>query len=163
GPAIVSLAGSPCAANSGSQRLPGYFCGCSRQCSGPNASTSLARRSASNCSGSWMKGTGSFIGASTLAGYVHFGAALAELARFVRHALCQRVVFGDAVFLRVIAHVLRDLHRAEMRAAHRAEMRELVRILRQRLVVEFLRLFRIEAEVELILPAEFKARFRQRV
>jgi hypothetical protein len=30
----------------------------------------------------------------------------------------------------------RDLHRAEFRAAHRAEMRDLVRVLRQRLVVE---------------------------
>src|ERR1700722_16828418 len=39
----------------------------------------------------------------------------------------------------LVAHVLRDLHRAELRAAHRAEVRHLVRVLRQGLVVVFAR------------------------
>jgi hypothetical protein len=51
-----------------------------------------------------------------------------------------------------------SLYSTEMRTAHGAEMRELGAFLRQRLVVEFLRLFGIEAEVELIGPAEFEAR-----
>ena len=59
---------------------------------------------------------------------------------------------------RVVAHVLRDLHRAEFWSAHRAEMRDLVRFLRQRLVVEGSRSLRIEPEVELVLPAEVEAR-----
>jgi hypothetical protein len=45
-----------------------------------------------------------------------------------------------------------------MGPAHTAKVRELGAFLRQRFVVEFLRLFRIEAEVELIGPAEFEAR-----
>ena len=36
-------------------------------------------------------------------------------------------------------------------------------MLRQRLVVEFARLVGIEAEVELVLPAEFEARLGKRV
>ena len=42
-------------------------------------------------------------------------------------------------------------------------MRELGAFLRQRLVVEFLRLLGVEAEIELIAPAEFEARFGERV
>src|SRR2546425_5957543 len=80
---------------------------------------------------------------------VELGALLHELHRFLLHAL-----------LDVIAHVLRDLHGAEVRAAHRAEVRHLGAVLRQRLVVEFLRRVRIEPEVELILPAELEARLR---
>ena len=40
---------------------------------------------------------------------------------------------------RIIPYILRDLHRAELRAAHGAEVRHLVRFLRQRLVVIFTR------------------------
>jgi hypothetical protein len=64
---------------------------------------------------------------------------------------------------RVVAHILRDFHRAEVRSAHRAEVRELGAVLRQRFVVEFARLVRIEAEIELVVPAELEARLRQRV
>ena len=65
---------------------------------------------------------------------VDLGAHVAEFLRHPRHA-------GLLVVerRRVVAHVLRDLHRAEFRAAHRAEMRDLVRLLGQRLVVELLR------------------------
>ena len=52
---------------------------------------------------------------------------------------------------------------AELRAAHRAEVRHLGGILRQRLVVELLRAFRVEAEVELVFPAELEARLGERV
>jgi len=87
-----------------------------------------------------------------------------KLARLFLHAFCERLgVIADAVFLGVIAYVLGDFHRAEMRTAHRAEMRVFGGIFRQGFVVEFLRFFGIEAEVELILPAEFETCFRQRV
>src|SRR6266404_1128064 len=76
-----------------------------------------------------------------------------------RHAHARRIVQRRGV----IADVLRDLHRAEFRAAHRAEMRPLVRFLRQRLVVEALRGVGIEPEVELVHPAEVEPRPRQRV
>ena len=44
-----------------------------------------------------------------------------------------------------------------MRAAHGTEMRLLRAFLRQGFVVEFQRLFRVQRQVELILPAEFEA------
>ena len=50
-----------------------------------------------------------------------------------------------------------------MRAAHRAEMRDLGGFLGQRLVVEFARLVRVQAEIELVVPAEFETRLGQRV
>src|ERR1044071_4664828 len=59
-----------------------------------------------------------------------------------------------------VAHVLRDLHRAEVRPAHGAEMRRLRPLGRQRRVMELLRRLRIEREVELVLPAELEARLR---
>src|SRR4029077_4367707 len=94
---------------------------------------------------------------------VDLGALLHELDRLLLHALFQRALLGQTLLLGVFAHVLRDLHRAEMRTAHRAEVSELGALLRQRLVVELLRLVRVEAEVELVLPAELETRFRQRV
>ena len=45
-----------------------------------------------------------------------------------------------------------------MGTTHTAKMRELGAFLRERFVVKFLRLLRIEAEVELIGPAELEAR-----
>jgi len=42
-------------------------------------------------------------------------------------------------------------------------MRQLVCFLGHGFVVEFLRLVRVEAKVELVLPAELEARFAQRV
>src|SRR5438045_4560088 len=50
-----------------------------------------------------------------------------------------------------------DLHRAEVRAAHRAEVRHLHRVLGQRFVVEVLGGVRVEAEVELVFPADRKS------
>src|SRR6185369_2111315 len=85
---------------------------------------------------------------------VDFGAALDELGSLGFHPLGERFRLGDPLLRGEFADVLRDLHRAEVRAAHRAEVRELGARLRQRLVVELARLVGIEPEVELVVPAE---------
>src|SRR5262245_20879545 len=79
-------------------------------------------------------------------------ALLAELDRHFFHAGCG-----------VVAHLLGQLHGAELRPAHRAEVRHLGALGRQRLVVVRARGHRIEREIELILPPELEPRFRQRV
>src|SRR5581483_4660337 len=94
---------------------------------------------------------------------VNLGALLLELAGLLLHALGQRRLLVHALPGGVVAHVLGDLHRAEVRAAHRAEVGQLGALLRQRLVVEFLGLLRIQAEIELVFPAELEARLGQRV
>ena len=58
----------------------------------------------------------------------------------------------------MVTDILRDFHGAELRSAHGAEMGRLVRILRKRLVVIRAGRFGIERQVELVFPAEFKAR-----
>ena len=63
----------------------------------------------------------------------------------------------------IVAHLLRQLHRAELRSAHRAEVRHLGAVGRQRRVVVRARGDRIERQVELILPAELEPRLRQRI
>src|SRR5262249_9965847 len=65
---------------------------------------------------------------------VQLAAHLPEFFRHLCHALFFVVQRGS-----IVAHVLRDLHRAELRAAHGAEMRHLVCFLRQRLVMIFTR------------------------
>lgn len=89
---------------------------------------------------------------------------LIDLAHF-RHALLG--LFGGdearAVLilqLRKLAHFLADLHRAEFGAAHAAEMGGLGALRRERLVVILLGGVGVEAQVELVAPAEFEARFR---
>ena len=84
--------------------------------------------------GAWAEvfAAGGLVGVDVdLAAHVH------ELPAHLVHALLRfdhgggaRVGLGG-----VVAHVLRDLHRAEFRPAHRTEVRDLVRVLRQRLVV----------------------------
>jgi hypothetical protein len=59
----------------------------------------------------------------------------------------------------VFADVFGDFHRAEVRAAHGAEVRGLCAFLQQGFVVELARGDGVEAEVELIFPAEW-ARLR---
>src|ERR1043166_1351611 len=83
---------------------------------------------------------------------IYFPALLAEFVRFLRHAL-----------ERHIADFLGDLHRAEFRPAHRTEIRVLGARRRQRLVMERSRRFRVERQVKLVLPAEFKARTRKSI
>jgi len=89
---------------------------------------------------------------------VNLRAFFHELFRLLFHPLFQRLFLGDALFGSVFADVLGDLHRAEMRAAHGAEVRGLGAVLRQGFVVELARGHGVEGEVELIFPAEFKAR-----
>src|SRR6185503_9685352 len=99
----------------------------------------------------------STLSASRLA--VNLRALLDELFAFFFHAFLERFFFRHALLGGVFADVFGDFHGAEMRAAHGAEMRGLGAVLRERLIVEFARGHRVEAEVELIFPAEFKARF----
>jgi hypothetical protein len=95
--------------------------------------------------------------------HINFTALIRKLTAFFFHPLFQRFFLGEALFGGVFADVFGDLHRAEVRAAHGAEVRGLRAFLRQRLVVGFARGDGVEAEVELIFPAEFKARLAQRV
>src|SRR5437667_9565359 len=94
---------------------------------------------------------------------VDLAAALPELLRFFPEPLRDRGrLLRDAVLRGVVADVLGDLHRAEVRPAHRAEVGELRALGRQGLVVELARRLRVEREVELVLPAELAARVGER-
>src|SRR5215212_2529621 len=86
-----------------------------------------------------------------------------ELRSLLFHTLLQSRLLVQFFLRGVLAHVLRDLHGAEVRAAHRAEVRELCALLRQGFVVIFTRDFRVEREVELVFPAKLEARFRESV
>jgi len=90
---------------------------------------------------------------------IHLGAFFDKLDGLFLHAFIQCFLLGDTLGSRVIAYILRYFHGAEMRAAHGAEMRDFGGILGQCFVVEITRLVRVEAEVELVFPAEFEARF----
>ena len=92
------------------------------------------------CIASFRRG----VRATALVG-IDFRALLQELLRLLGHAAPG-----------ILADLLRNLHRAEFRAAHRAEMRELGAVRRQGLVVELLRGFRVERQVELVAPAELE-------
>src|SRR5215831_18652793 len=89
---------------------------------------------------------------------IHLAAELPEFLRHLRHPLLLVIERGG-----VVAHVLGDLHGAELRPAHGAEMRDLVRLLGQGLVVVLARGVGVEREVELVDPAELEARARERV
>jgi len=89
---------------------------------------------------------------------------LIDLAHF-RHALLGLFGGNEAravliLQLRELAHFLADLHRTEFGAAHAAEMGGLGTFGRERLVVVLLGGVGVEAQVELVAPAEFEARFR---
>src|SRR5207247_10239901 len=60
-----------------------------------------------------------------------------------------------------LPHVLRDPHRAELRAAHRAEFRALEYFLRQLLVVHRAGGLGVERQFELAVPLELKAALAQ--
>src|SRR6187402_1981335 len=91
---------------------------------------------------------------------INLRSRLDELLRLLSHPCVQRLVFGHAEFCGVVADILRDLHRAEMWAAHRAEVGDFRAVLWQRFIMEFACRFRIEREVELVLPAELEAGLR---
>ncbi len=69
----------------------------------------------------------------------------------------ERLFLGDALFGGVFADVFGDLHRAEVRAAHGAEVGGLGAVLREGFVVELAGGDGVEAEVELVFPAELEA------
>jgi len=56
---------------------------------------------------------------------INLCSGLDELDGFDFHPLLQRIGFGDTLSRRIFAHVLRNLHRAEVRAAHGAEVGDL--------------------------------------
>src|SRR5690349_8731602 len=78
---------------------------------------------------------------------IDFGAGGDELGGLLLHAGGERRLLVELVLRGVVSHLLRDLHRAEVRAAHRAEVRELGALLRQGLVVVLARDLRVEGEV----------------
>ena len=84
--------------------------------------------------------------------FVDFGAVLDELDGLGLHTGFECFGLVDFLSRSVLAHVLRDLHRAEVRAAHRAEVSDLGRILGQGFVVERRGFVRIQTEVELFFP-----------
>src|SRR6185312_15242286 len=87
---------------------------------------------------------------------VNLRALLHKLLRLFFHPLLQGLFLSHSLLRRVFADVFGDFHGAEMRAAHGAKMRGFGAVLRQGFVVEFTRGHRVEAEVELIFPAEFE-------
>src|ERR1051326_1694715 len=94
---------------------------------------------------------------------VDFRTFLNKFSSFLFHAGLVRLFLSNSLFRRILPDVLCDLHRAEMRAAHGTEVRGLGAFLRKRLVVKLARGHGIEAQVELILPAELEAGLAQRV
>ena len=62
-----------------------------------------------------------------------------------------------------LSDILSYLHGTKMWPTHRTEMGRFRSLLRERLIMKFPSSFRIQRQVELILPSEFKARFRDRV
>src|SRR6185369_1687006 len=94
---------------------------------------------------------------------VNLGAGLFKLLGLLLQPALDRNHFIHVVLGRVLANLLSDLHRAEVRAAHRTEVRELGSLLWQRFVVILLGKLGIEREIELIFPAKLEASLRQRV
>src|SRR5262245_53964746 len=86
-----------------------------------------------------------------------------ELAALLLEPGFERIVFMHSQAGGVVADVLSNLHRAEVRSAHAAEMRDLRSILRESFVVEFTGRIRIEREIELIFRSELEARLRESI
>src|SRR5204862_2637387 len=95
---------------------------------------------------------------------VDLAAALPKLVGLLAQPLRERDRLRcHALLGGVLADLLRDLHRAELRPAHRAEVGDLRALRRQCLVMELARRVRIERKVELVLPAELEAGLADRV
>ena len=88
---------------------------------------------------------------------INFRSFRHEFGGFFFHAFFQGIILADTLAGSEVAHILSYFHRAKMGAAHGAEMRELRPFLRQGFIMKLLRLIRIEAEIELILPAKLEA------
>src|SRR6266498_4423037 len=89
--------------------------------------------------------------------FVDLGALPQKLFRLLAQPDLDRLLFGNLERGRVVADVLRDLHRAEVGAAHRAEVGKLRAFGGEGLVVELAGGLRVKREVELVLPAELEA------
>ena len=90
---------------------------------------------------------------------INFRSPLHKLYCLLFHTPLQCGLFIHALRGGVVAHFLRDFHGAKMGAAHGAEMRDLGGIFGQRFILKIARLVGVEAEIELVFPAEFEARF----
>src|SRR5438067_6724337 len=77
--------------------------------------------------------------------------------------ICAGVQEFHALLIHRFLHFFGDFHRAELRTAHAAEVRQLRAVLRQGFVVEIFCGRWIEAEVELVFPAEFESSLTERV
>ena len=80
-----------------------------------------------------------------------------KLLALLFHPALKRFFFGDGLFGGVFADVFGDLHGTEVGAAHGAEVGALGFVLRERLVVVFAGGDGVEAQVELVFPAELAA------
>ena len=90
---------------------------------------------------------------------IDLATAFAELDRFLFHRLARIHTFFETSS--VITDILGDLHRAELGTTHRAEVGDLRTFSGQGSVVILASTLWIETQIELILPAELKARFRE--
>ena len=95
---------------------------------------------------------------TTFLSTVNLSPFLHKLDRFFLHAL--PLCF---LLVGIVAHFLRDFHRAEFGAAHRAEVGDFCAFGGQGFVVEALGAFGVEAEAELVAPAELETRLAQGV
>ena len=87
---------------------------------------------------------------------VNLCALFYKLNGFFLHAGIQCLVSTEVVLTRIVTHILGDFHRAKVRATHGAEVGHFCRIFWQGFVVVFTGTVRVEADVELVFPAEFK-------
>jgi len=88
---------------------------------------------------------------------VDLSALFGEFIGFLLHSPLECFGLGYPLLFRIFAHVLGYAHGTEMRAAHAAEMSDFGAFLGKGIVVEFAGGNGVEAKVELVLPAEFKA------
>src|SRR6266480_7525653 len=89
---------------------------------------------------------------------IDFRSAVLEFCSFLFHPVFDCCALVNRVFGCILPHVLRDLHRAEVRAAHAAKVRGFGTFAGKGFVVEFARGLGIEREIELVFPAKFEAR-----
>src|SRR5690242_10048521 len=88
---------------------------------------------------------------------INFRSFRHEFGGFFFHAFFQGIILADTLAGSEVAYILSYFHRAKMGAAHRAEMSELCPFLWQGFIMKLLRFIRIEAQIELILPAKLEA------
>ena len=90
---------------------------------------------------------------------VHFSTLFFENVRHFLHAFVHRLFFIYIVLLCILPQFLCDAHRAELGPTHGAKVSCLGRLLREGGIMEEARCDRVQRQVELVVPAEFKPRF----